>query len=424
MVALSEGLPPRALFVGVPSMKWAFLAALLISSAIPAYAAKIQVSPGKIIEITIQGVIGPDDFEAFKRQADTVGSGPALVDLESPGGNLFAALQIGEYIRSKRWATSVYDECDSSCAAIWLAGVLRYMSPIARIGFHAASMNGQEKGNSNALVGAYMTRLGLGYGAVLWATTAGPKDIAYLTPSKAKQLGIEVTVIDPDEKQANEQPTLPTPMEITPRSVTPSSEDICIGRLWVSRLASVQSTRDLKGPNACYFDPQSKLGKQVLSVCDEWGDNARHGCWIKGIIEGRPESERELMQIVEVRKVNLSDLRPIQAAIQPPLEITPRPVTPQPVTPICDKPIWQRSSDTICIEPKADGRDCSSISAELDLFFPLIFDDCFTRPAANGARLQAKYTTVKTWDRYIPSSQRYITRTLQACNGCAFDPYR
>jgi hypothetical protein len=106
------------------------------------------------------------------------------------------------------------------------------------------------------------------------------------------------------------------------------------------------------------------------------------------------------------------------------MEITPHPVTPQPATPICDKPIWQRSSDTICIEPRADGRDCSGISAELDLFFPLIFDDCFTRPAANAARLQAKYATVKTWDRYIPSSQRYINRTLQACNGCILDPYR
>ena len=110
--------------------------------------------------------------------------------------------------------------------------------------------------------------------------------------------------------------------------------------------------------------------------------------------------------------------------VAPPMEITPHPVAPQPATPICDKPIWQRSSDTICIEPRADGRDCSGISAELDLFFPLIFDDCFTRPAANAARLQAKYATVKTWDRYIPTSQRYITRTLQACNGCTLDPYR
>jgi hypothetical protein len=44
-----------------------------------------------------------------------------------------------------------------------------------------------------------MTKLGLGYGAVLWATTASPKDIAYLTPGKAKQLGIQLTVIDPDD---------------------------------------------------------------------------------------------------------------------------------------------------------------------------------------------------------------------------------
>jgi hypothetical protein len=48
----------------------------------------------------------------------------------------------------------VLDECYSACASIWLAGTPRMMAPQAKIGFHAASVNGQEKGRGNPLVGA------------------------------------------------------------------------------------------------------------------------------------------------------------------------------------------------------------------------------------------------------------------------------
>jgi hypothetical protein len=203
-------------------MKRAFLAAVLMIAAVPAYAAEIYMSPlgGNVRAISIEGVIGPDDFKAFQRKASPL-VGRYLVGLQSPGGNLFAALEIGEFIRQRGWLTFVFDECDSACAAIWLAGVPRLMTPKAKIGFHAASVNGQEKGNGNALVGAYMNRLGLGYNAVLWATTAAPDDIAYLTPAKAKELGIDVEMAEDDQRQANAQPVAP-PQEITPRPVTPA----------------------------------------------------------------------------------------------------------------------------------------------------------------------------------------------------------
>jgi hypothetical protein len=202
-------------------MKRAFLAALLLRAAAPAYAAQIDVSPlgGSPQLISISGEIGANDFEAFKAKAGLL-SGKVAVGLESPGGVLIAALQIGEYVRLKGWSTFVLDECYSACASIWLAGTPRIMAPQAKIGFHAASVNGQEKGRGNALVGAYMNRLGLGYGAIGWATDASPDEIAILTPAKAKELGIDVTVLEPNNKQANAQPVAP-PQEITARPVTP-----------------------------------------------------------------------------------------------------------------------------------------------------------------------------------------------------------
>jgi hypothetical protein len=171
------------------------LAVLLATTALPAYAANIEVHSiqgGRII--TIDGEIDPNDFDVFKVKASPIGGKPAVF-LGGPGGNVLAALQIGEFIRMKGWTTTVLNECDSACALIWLAGVQRTMTPTAKVGFHAASMDGQEKGMGNAMVGAYLNRIGLGK-AVLFANAAGPDEITYLTPSMAKQVGIEVSVID------------------------------------------------------------------------------------------------------------------------------------------------------------------------------------------------------------------------------------
>jgi len=293
----------------------------------------------------IEGRIGPDEFEAFKRVADQLGRF-VLIDLESPGGNMVSGLQIGEYIREKRWATLVYDECDSACAAAWLGGVLRYMSPIARIGFHAASVNGQESGVGSAVFGAYMTRLGLSYKAVIWATTASPKDIAYLTPSKARQLGIEVTVIDPDEpQQANAEP-VGSPLEITPRAVTP-------------------------------------VKPQTTDKCNDTSPAAQETLdWCRAQYSGREDDAP-----MACRRWNA----------------------------------WlnERHCPTMWpINPVSAGRDCSAISAEMTLFFPDKFEDCYNKPAAKLDHVMYSYmTTLKTWDRFIPSSGRYITRTLQVSYG-------
>jgi ATP-dependent protease ClpP protease subunit len=168
----------------------AALSALLASAASPVLGAQIDAR-NEVIHLV--GQINSNDFEVFKVKAGQMGKGAVILD--SPGGSLLAALQIGEMIRLRGWSTYVVGECSSACAMIWLGGVQRYMTPTAKIGFHAASVNGQEKGMGNALVGAYLNRIGLGYEAVIFATTASPDDITYLTPDDAKRVGIEVSVV-------------------------------------------------------------------------------------------------------------------------------------------------------------------------------------------------------------------------------------
>jgi hypothetical protein len=180
----------------------------------PANAASITYELKENIQwISIAGEIVTGDFDAFKAQAARV-NGKAVVFLNSPGSSLVDGLQIGEFVRLKGWLT-LAARCYSACAMVWLAGTPPMMFSEgpqgSQIGFHAASINGQEKGTGNALVGAYMNRLGLGYDAVLWATTASPNDFAILTTNKAKELGIEVKVFE-SEKPANVPPApRPTP---------------------------------------------------------------------------------------------------------------------------------------------------------------------------------------------------------------------
>jgi hypothetical protein len=48
----------------------------------------------------------------------------------------------------------------------------------------------------NAILGSYLTRLGLGYSAIAYATQASPNDIKWLTVDDAQRVGIPVITVD------------------------------------------------------------------------------------------------------------------------------------------------------------------------------------------------------------------------------------
>lgn len=192
-------------------MKQLALTALLSSLAWPGHAATIEVSRQVV---TIDGEIDFGDVEQFQSKAGLLND--ATVVLRSRGGRLVPALRIGEAIRSKGYSTYVHDYCASACALIWLAGQPRYMSPTAQIGFHAAydENSGQEGGMANALVGAFLTKMGLPYEAVIYATVAAPNSMKWLTLADAKRLGIDVNIVNGDAaagqntQPSSNQPTL------------------------------------------------------------------------------------------------------------------------------------------------------------------------------------------------------------------------
>ena len=177
---------------------------IFLSSPVAALAAEIDVislGPNKPSLVTIEGAIERGDEDQFLRKIGPVAN--AIVAFNSDGGNLLAGIQIGELIRLRNFASLVPDgmRCASSCALAWLGGTRRLMGSKAQIGFHAASdgETGKVTGVGNALVGAYLDKIGLPYSAVVYITSAAPEDISWLSKSDAEKLGIEVSFYEASE---------------------------------------------------------------------------------------------------------------------------------------------------------------------------------------------------------------------------------
>jgi hypothetical protein len=182
------------------SRVWATLIAMLPVGLLTAKAAGISVEhpwSGKPPVVAIVGEIKPDDGAHFSSLV--AGLPSAIVGLSSPGGNLWASIQIGETIREKRFTTIVPDKktCASSCALIWLAGVRRYVWETASIGFHGAfdRRTMEVSGPGNAFVGAYLNKLGLPYEAMVYMTAASPTNMQWLHSDDAKRLGIAANAL-------------------------------------------------------------------------------------------------------------------------------------------------------------------------------------------------------------------------------------
>ena len=187
----------RALLWRLASWAIALAGALL---ATPASAAQISVDRGgDTATVTVRGTLETEDGQRF---ADVVASlTKAIVMLNSPGGDLDSGLSIGRTIRRKSFSTGVPNgvRCASACALAWLGGTSRYMGASARVGFHAAYVDGKggprESGVGNALVGAYLNGLGLPEEAVIYMTSPAPDDIQWMTMDAARKMGISVAVL-------------------------------------------------------------------------------------------------------------------------------------------------------------------------------------------------------------------------------------
>ena len=211
----------------------ALVAVTIIVPAGEALSATITVhepdGEGRVF-VDVVGTIDDEDFKTFKEKTDQIypiGVGhpkkQVIVTLVSYGGSINPALQIGDWIRKRGMSTFVPGDrtCTSACALIWLAGVPRTVGDTPQIGFHAAydPTTRQPTGAGNAVVGAYLRDLGVGYKAIAFMTRKGPTSVEWLTPDLTKELGVAWAMLQPPRaipipSQLKLQPSLQAPAQI------------------------------------------------------------------------------------------------------------------------------------------------------------------------------------------------------------------
>jgi hypothetical protein len=225
---------------------WAFLA--LFSLGVQAAEVGYTRLDERSGYISVKGDIEDLDLQEFER---VLAENPnaQLVLLESPGGRLEPALEIGKLIRTSGMWTAAFGECASACAYIWMAGRSMVVSENTQVGFHSPYEG--EDGESvssvgNALVGAYLNELGFSSNVIAYATSARPNDMQWLSPRDAQLLGLQIAYFDalpdllaslkstPIQQNAEEAdslmpPAASAPAPSAPATSAPSSPDIKTG---------------------------------------------------------------------------------------------------------------------------------------------------------------------------------------------------
>lgn len=179
------------------ALQYIFVVVCLVPFLLQAAHAIVIATDSKKNEISISGEFNENDDAKLRSVLEAKNQQYKSISLSSPGGNLMAGLRIGELIRKYQLSTNVPSNsiCASACGFAWLGGVKRAVEEKGNVGFHASYVIRDgvktETGPGNALIGAYMNRLGYSDLAIIFATRAAPTQMSWLTTEDGKRLGIE-----------------------------------------------------------------------------------------------------------------------------------------------------------------------------------------------------------------------------------------
>lgn len=225
--------------------------------------------------VLIEGQIVESDPAEF--EAITAGRGQVVVVLNSSGGLIAPATQIGMHINAAGYETVVPGgySCTSACALIWVAGSRRRLSASGVVGFHAAYRNDlgkvEESGSGNAIVGRYLTQLGLPLESVIFATSAPPERLWLLTKENSEAAGIAFEDFALDWHSAGgsavDLALPPPPIQI--RQGTSSAEHS--DEEWLE-LVPVRSVTNPNGASEIYIvlSPPSRSGNLTIAETITW----------------------------------------------------------------------------------------------------------------------------------------------------------
>lgn len=165
---------------------------------------EISLVPGGILRLS--GTITPDSAERLGTELAARGEYVQTVSLDSPGGAVTAALQMGELIRAGGYNTLVGGGalCASSCPLVFAGGNERHASARALVGVHQIYTTSQGASTAQALsdaqvITARITRHldAMQIAPELWlhALDTPPDRLYYLTSDELADLNLATDIL-------------------------------------------------------------------------------------------------------------------------------------------------------------------------------------------------------------------------------------
>lgn len=213
------------LFIHGESVMIRLVVALVVALIVWPASAKVLLRKDQdgALAIYLIGAITPEDPAEFQKASDIAsrnaktkasdGSPVILLHLDSMGGDLTAALLMGEIVRERGMMTVVNPSCVSACIFVLQAGVVRMAIPDSQIGLHSPHFPPKDFGKLalsearqkyNAMMNAahgYWT--GMGGSANSWGImeATASNEVFWLSVDQAETLG--VIGIDPVWRELN-----------------------------------------------------------------------------------------------------------------------------------------------------------------------------------------------------------------------------
>ncbi|EPP9373563.1 hypothetical protein PZF67_005268 [Pseudomonas aeruginosa] len=174
----------------------------------PAEVVRVEPSgPAGFPEIYVDGYIHKATVEAFKRLGNLNGSGMGMVYFNSLGGDLVAAVELGQLIRERGFSTRVGRKgtsgkplpgrCESGCPFAFAGGRFRFLEAGSSLGVHqfyrAAGLQANDLSHAqiaSALIASHLADMGVSMSLMGKMVSADSGSMRYLTPLEAYDMGL------------------------------------------------------------------------------------------------------------------------------------------------------------------------------------------------------------------------------------------
>jgi hypothetical protein len=196
--------------------------------------------------------------------------GPDAITFDSPGGNIYAAMQLGRFLRMNGVATvqTRSMECASACSLAFIGGSTRFADP-GSIGVHQSSfaIDGIAAEQVSAIQGitadvlSYLREMGVDDGLLETALRYESHDIRYLSASEMDDFGVTTS-------STAFTSVRPLPAKAEPPAPQPQAHELSGTVLHSGQVVDVRSAPSNAAESLGVISNGTRVG--VMELTDNW----------------------------------------------------------------------------------------------------------------------------------------------------------